>query len=181
MISFQILIRQLSLQISLENRIKGFFRTFLQIKKSATIDARSRSRVPPRSSSSTPRPHDADFYIKDEDAVGHGPMEDAGHRYSCGPALGHDSGGAPVSVLRRWWFSVLGRLGAHCRVVDVPVVMILRGAYDVVEETHASPTRGVALFALGFWTIFLLVLCIWLALGPQSTVAFERISVLSWW
>ena len=46
-----------------------FFALSPEIKKSATVAARSRSRVPAHSSSSTPQAHDADFNIDDEENV----------------------------------------------------------------------------------------------------------------
>ena len=54
-------------------------------------------------------------------------------------------------------------------------------ACEVVEGFHTFPTRSLALFAFGPWTLFPRAPCIWLALGPvftrQFTVAFWRISV----
>ena len=39
-------------------------------------------------------------------------------------------------------------------------------ACESVEEFDTFPTRSLALFALGLWTLLLPALCIWLALGP---------------
>ena len=66
---FQILIRQLSLQISLESRMKGVFRTlprFLFFKVRQLLLARGRGC---RRTRAHPRPHGADFYVDDTENV----------------------------------------------------------------------------------------------------------------
>ena len=89
----------------IEEPNQGFFRTFLRCKKSATTAARSRSRVPAHSSSSTPAAyeepsfsHDDHFYQEGVDEAGHGPVEATVHRYCCGPGVEVPQ----IQFLRRW-------------------------------------------------------------------------------
>ena len=130
--------------------------------------------MPAHSSSSTHRPHDADFYIDDDENVwmqfGHGPMEGDEHRYSCGPAL------AMTVEMPQFQFLADGGLqflGVLVYIDESLMYLWLCSGYgffgvpaEVVEEFHTSLTRGLALFALGFWTLCPPALCIWLALGP---------------
>ena len=69
MISLQVLLRQLSLQICLESRFKGFFDLFPDFEKIATISPRPGLQLGADFTSSTPRAHDDDFYIEDEERV----------------------------------------------------------------------------------------------------------------